>query len=178
LIHAPTWIMSNTSPLLTRIFHACGAMLMNTAEAATFVDMTLSSATAEIVQIFSTLQEGNLFPDTSDPVSDVPRYHVDLIVGLVLLQTIYVLRGGGQGLVSLNLGHHGRLLWVSLSSSQQILYNSVSQMIRQTRLIERVASWRPPPHTGPVALQSTWVQWAQFETLKRRGIIPSNNAES
>lgn len=69
---------------------------MNTPEAATFVDETLSSATAEITQIFSMLQDGNPFHDATNTVSDIPRHHVDLILGFFLLQTICVLRGGGQ----------------------------------------------------------------------------------
>ncbi|KAJ7301478.1 hypothetical protein DFH08DRAFT_827517 [Mycena albidolilacea] len=80
--------MADTSPLLTRIFHACGAISMNTPEAATVVDGTLSSATAEIIQICSMLQNGNLFlnHDATDPVSDIPYQHVDLTLGFVLLQ--------------------------------------------------------------------------------------------
>jgi hypothetical protein len=48
-------------------------------------------------------------------------------------------------------------------------------MIQQTRLIERVASWKPPDHAGTITLQLLWTKWAEFETLKRRGIISLNN---
>jgi hypothetical protein len=48
LIHAPTWTMADTPPVLARVFHACGALFVKTPAAAAFVFETLGSVTAEI----------------------------------------------------------------------------------------------------------------------------------
>ncbi|KAJ7858340.1 hypothetical protein B0H14DRAFT_3635157 [Mycena olivaceomarginata] len=167
LIHVPTWKMADTSPILTRIFCACGALFINTPEAVAFVETTLLSVTAEIIQEVNALStvyvkatpEDGAFNDTDGPAADVPHFHDHLIIGLVLLQTIDLIRRGTDGLVPPNSQHHRLLV----------------TMIQQTRLIERVASWKPPDHAGTIALQLLWTKWAEFETLKRRGIISLNN---
>lgn len=64
------------------------------------------------------LQDGNPFHDATNTVSDIPRHHVDLILGFFLLQTICVLRGGGQRPVSPNSVHHARLVWVIAPDDQ------------------------------------------------------------
>jgi hypothetical protein len=56
LIHAPTWKMTETPPMVLRIFHACGALFVKTAEAATFVETTLRSVTADISDQFSSVR--------------------------------------------------------------------------------------------------------------------------
>jgi hypothetical protein len=40
-------------------------------------------------------------------------------------------------------------------------------MIKQTGLIARVASWSAPDLTAPILLQTTWIEWAEFATIKR-----------
>jgi hypothetical protein len=42
-------------------------------------------------------------------------------------------------------------------------------MIRQTDLIERVKSWTAPDWSDPISLETAWIEWAQFATIKRCG---------
>ncbi|KAF7364561.1 Zinc finger protein klf1 [Mycena venus] len=145
IIHAPTWKMADTLPLLTRIFHACGALFVKTAEAAAFVKTTLASVMAEIDALFSTVN------DPSDS-NNVFRHHIHLIIGLVLVQTIIVFQREGSGEPATPEAPHHSLL-VSL--------------IRQTGLIQSVASWTAPDWTDPIMLESVWTEWAQFASIKR-----------
>ncbi|KAJ7720852.1 hypothetical protein DFH07DRAFT_760681 [Mycena maculata] len=77
LIHAATWKMADTPPMLVRIFRACGALFAKTFEAAMFVSETLDSVTAEI-------------SDEFDAKSNSEPHHMHLIIALVLLETISV----------------------------------------------------------------------------------------
>ncbi|KAJ7301711.1 hypothetical protein DFH08DRAFT_723937 [Mycena albidolilacea] len=138
LIHAPTWKMADTLPILTRVFYACGALFVKTPEAAAFVESTLAAVTAEIGDEF-----------------DRPNADVHLIIGLVLLQMIQVFRsqegGGATNSTQTQTQHHAMLV----------------TMIRRTNLIHRVASWSAPDCTDPMALDEAWVEWAEFATIKR-----------
>jgi hypothetical protein len=49
LIHAPTWNIAATLPILTRIFRACGALFAKTPEGAGFAEMTLSDIVSDIM---------------------------------------------------------------------------------------------------------------------------------
>jgi hypothetical protein len=115
--------MADTSPILTRIFCACGALFINTPEAVAFVETTLLSVTAEIIQEVNALStvyvkatpEDGAFNDTDGPAADVPHFHDHLIIGLVLLQTIDLIRRGTDGLVPPNSQHHRLLVTVSVT---------------------------------------------------------------
>ncbi|KAJ7893373.1 hypothetical protein B0H14DRAFT_2334836 [Mycena olivaceomarginata] len=143
LLHAPTWRMADTPPFLARIFHACGALFLDTPEAAVFVATTFSSSAAEITEKFGMFDDGS------------SRYHVHVIVGLVLLQTITLLRREGERAAPPNTPLHAMLV----------------AMIRQTGLIARVASWSAPDLTPPIPLQTTWIEWAEFATIKRAVLL-------
>ncbi|KAF8215368.1 hypothetical protein K438DRAFT_1801129 [Mycena galopus ATCC 62051] len=145
IIHAPTWKMADTLPVLTRIFHACGALFVKTAEAAAFVETTIASVTAEISEEFRTVN------DTSDSDTNVFPHHIHLIIALVLLQTISLFQRQEGAHVPPNAPHHAMLV----------------AMIRQTGLIQRVGSWTAPDCTDPVELKLAWIEWAQFATIKR-----------
>ncbi|KAJ7174139.1 fungal-specific transcription factor domain-containing protein [Mycena crocata] len=145
LIHAPTWNMEDTPPILARIFHACGALFVKTSEAAAFVAETLTSVTAEISVEFSTVNE------TSADLH-VSRHHTHLILALVLLQTICLFRREGAALAPTNdVQHHAMLV----------------AMIRQTGLIRRVGSWTAPDWSDPITMEAAWTEWVNFATIKR-----------
>ncbi|KAJ7160337.1 hypothetical protein C8R46DRAFT_1285992 [Mycena filopes] len=102
-----------------------------------------------------------------------------LILGLVLLQTICLFQGEGasgagagvgvgsgvgvgvgagvgggvaKGKQQPNVEHHAMLV----------------NMIRQTRLIERVQGWEAPEWpSDPMGREKAWLEWVRFETLKR-----------
>ncbi|KAJ7245356.1 hypothetical protein B0H12DRAFT_785271 [Mycena haematopus] len=145
VIHAPTWKMADTLPILTRIFQACGALFVKTPEAASFVEATVASVTREISDEFRKVN------DTIDFDSNVSPYHIHLIIALVLLQTIFLFQQEGEGLAQPNAQYHVMLV----------------AMIRQTGLIQRVGSWKAPDCTDSVTLELAWVEWAQFATIKR-----------
>ncbi|KAJ7301484.1 fungal-specific transcription factor domain-containing protein [Mycena albidolilacea] len=144
LIHLPTWKMADTPPSLTRIFHACGALFVNTPEATAFVQSTVSSVTAHIIAEFMSITE------TINPDSDVPLDQIYLIIGLVLLQIISVLQSAGERPAIPNPHHHSMLV-----------------MIRRTGLIQRVTSWKGPDWTDSIPVGAAWTEWTQFETVKR-----------
>ncbi|KAJ6486523.1 fungal-specific transcription factor domain-containing protein [Mycena vitilis] len=148
LIHAPTWKMAETPTLLVRIFHACGALFVRTPSAAAFVEATLASATAEIDEEFS------MISDTTSPEMGIPYHHIHLIVALVLLQTVYLFQRESAGRdrpLSTVTKHHTMLV----------------AMIRRTRLIEHVGTWRAPDWTGPCFIENAWIEWVQFAIVKR-----------
>ncbi|KAF8175608.1 hypothetical protein K438DRAFT_1847413 [Mycena galopus ATCC 62051] len=144
LIHVPTWKMADPLPILTRIFHACGALFVKTPEAEVFVEATLSSAPSEISEKFRTINE------SSESDSNVFPHQIHLIIGLVLLQTISLFRREG-GIAAPNAQHHAMLVAI----------------IRQTGLIRRVGAWTAPDCTDPIQLELAWIEWAQFATIKR-----------
>ncbi|KAJ7015778.1 hypothetical protein C8F04DRAFT_716528 [Mycena alexandri] len=153
LIHSATWNIGSTPPTLLRIFHACGALFVKTAEATAFVTSTLASATAEISQEFSKL---NATSDADHPPASTSLQHnTHLIIGLVLLQTVCLFQGESEGGVKTqphtNVEHHAMLV----------------TMIRQTRLIERVRSWEAPDWSDPILLDAAWKEWVRFATIKR-----------
>ncbi|KAJ7259707.1 hypothetical protein C8J57DRAFT_1471925 [Mycena rebaudengoi] len=144
LIHVSTWKMETTSPTLKRVFQACGALFVKTPAAFDFVTATLGSVTEQIRDEFST---------TNTASSDfcVPRpTHQDLILALVLLQTICLFQRQGQK-SSPNVQHHTMLI----------------AMIRQAGLINRVGSWTAPHWSDPISLEAAWMEWVNFETIKR-----------
>jgi hypothetical protein len=49
LIHAPTWNIAATLPILMRIFRACGALFAKTPEGAGFAEMTLSDIVSDVM---------------------------------------------------------------------------------------------------------------------------------
>ncbi|KAJ7806999.1 fungal-specific transcription factor domain-containing protein [Mycena olivaceomarginata] len=140
LIHAPTWKITDTPPILARVFHACGAVFVRTREAAAFVEGSVEALTTDISE------EIRMLTDTSQH-----SHSIHLIMALVLLQTISLFRrdreGAGGGM--------------SASSAQQ--HAMLVAMIRQTGLIQRVAAWTAPDYSNPMA----WAEWAQFEMIKR-----------
>ncbi|KAJ6453164.1 hypothetical protein C8R45DRAFT_1083194 [Mycena sanguinolenta] len=145
VIHAPTWKMADTLPLLTRIFQACGALFVKTPEAASFVESTVASVTREISEEFRKVNE------TIDFDSNVAPHHIHLIIALVLLQTIFLFQQEAEGTAQPNAQYHAMLV----------------AMIRQTGLIQRVGSWKAPDCTNSVTLELAWIEWAQFATIKR-----------
>ncbi|KAF7348900.1 Zinc finger protein klf1 [Mycena venus] len=137
-IHAPTWKMADTLPLID-------THIPRLRRAAAFVKTTLASVTAEIDAQFGTVN------DPSDS-NNVFRHHINLIIGLVLLQTIIVFQHEGSGEPATpEAPHHSRLV----------------SLIRQTGLIQSVASWTAPDWTDPIKLESVWIEWAQFASIKR-----------
>ncbi|KAJ6548675.1 hypothetical protein B0H19DRAFT_1161593 [Mycena capillaripes] len=148
VIHAATWKMADTPPLLVRIFHACGALFVKTPEATMFVETTITSVTAEISEEFMACSRlGN---NTIDSSMSCPRIH--LIIGLVLLQTICLfLRQEGGPLAAANPQQHAMLV----------------AMIRQTDLIKRVGSWTAPDWSDSISLETAWIKWTRFATIKR-----------
>ncbi|KAJ7712366.1 hypothetical protein B0H16DRAFT_1625176 [Mycena metata] len=157
LIHGPTWDIPSTPPTLLRIFHACGALFVKTAEASVFVASTLASATAEIGMEFRKL---NATPDADHPSAptSLQLHTTHLIIGLVLLQTVCLFQGENgarEGVKTQpqqpNVEHHAMLV----------------TLIRQTRLIERVRSWKAPDWSDPMLLDAVWREWVRFATLKR-----------
>ncbi|KAJ6530939.1 hypothetical protein DFH09DRAFT_1044685 [Mycena vulgaris] len=150
LIHAATWRLADTPPTLARIFHACGALFVKTPAAAAFVETTLVSATAEISEQFSTVNE-NSNNSADAGVSASASHHTHLILALVLLQTICLFQREGGGFAPSNVQHHAMLV----------------AMIRQTGLIERVGSWTAPDWSDPISLEAAWREWIQFATIKR-----------
>ncbi|KAJ7894222.1 hypothetical protein B0H14DRAFT_3426991 [Mycena olivaceomarginata] len=124
LIHAPTWNIAATLPILMRIFRACGALFAKTPEGAGFAEMTLSDIVSDIMVESSRLNDSG-----RDFGSDVSRSQIQLVIAL----------------------YHALLVAI----------------IRQTRLIGRVKSWRAPDWTDPESLESAWIEWAEVETIKR-----------
>ncbi|KAJ7615656.1 fungal-specific transcription factor domain-containing protein [Mycena polygramma] len=148
LIHAPTWKMAETPPTLVRIFHACGALFVKTPDAAAFVEATLTSVTAEISEEFSAVS------DTSSSELGISCHHVHLIIALVLLQTVCLFQRESG--------------WLDLSPSMANEHHTMLvAMIRRTGLIERVGSWTAPDWGDPSSLETAWVEWVQFATIKR-----------
>ncbi|KAJ7306899.1 hypothetical protein DFH08DRAFT_720522 [Mycena albidolilacea] len=133
LIHAPTWKMADTPPILARVFHACGAIFVRTREAAAFVEGSVEALTADI----------------NKEIRIVSR-PIHLIMALVLLQTISLFRrdreGAGDGM--------------SASSAQQ--HAMLVAMIRQTGLIQRVAAWTAPDYSNPMAW-AEWAQFEMIK---------------
>ncbi|KAJ7810709.1 hypothetical protein B0H14DRAFT_3480381 [Mycena olivaceomarginata] len=146
LIHAPTWNIAATLPILMRIFRACGALFAKTSEGAGFAEMTLSDIVSDIMVESSRLNDSG-----KDFGSDVSRSQIQLVIALVLLQTIPLFHRESEGAASPNLQYHALLVAI----------------IRQTRLIGRVKSWRAPDWTDPESLESAWIEWAEVETIKR-----------
>ncbi|KAJ7763504.1 hypothetical protein B0H14DRAFT_2972275 [Mycena olivaceomarginata] len=149
LLHAPTWRMADTPAFLGRVFQACGALFLDTPEAAAFVATTLSSSAAEMTAEFSKVNDRSEFDERSS------RHHTHVIVGLVLLQTISLLRREGERAAPPNAQLHAMLV----------------AMIRQTGLIARVASWSAPDFTASIPLESTWIEWAKWATIKRAVLL-------
>ncbi|KAJ7304833.1 hypothetical protein DFH08DRAFT_1089106 [Mycena albidolilacea] len=148
LIHAPTWNMEATLPILARIFRACGALFAKTPEGAAFAEAALESVTSDIMvglgKVFNT--------DARDSGTNASRGQIQLLIALILLKTIPLFQREGERAALPNLQHHVMLVW----------------MIRQTALLQRARSWRAPDWSiDPGALESAWIEWAEVETIKR-----------
>jgi hypothetical protein len=146
LIHAPTWKMTDTHPILTRVFYACGALFVKTPEAAAFVESTLVAVTAEIGGEFdrvsapsTTLNSADRFLPSLHQLGDAnareqhqsePNADVHLIIGLVLLQMIQVFRsqegGGATNNTQTQTQHHVMLVTVSVVSLPPLCPSSLS----------------------------------------------------
>ncbi|KAJ7825540.1 hypothetical protein B0H14DRAFT_3874407 [Mycena olivaceomarginata] len=130
LLHAPTWRMADTPPFLVRIFHACGALFLDTPEAAVSWRRRSRRLLPRLLKS-SAWSEPSLMtarPDTTSMVKGRPPPNTPLHAMLVA-------------------------------------------MIRQTGLIARVASWSAPDLTPPIPLQTTWIEWAEFATIKRAVLL-------
>ncbi|KAJ6582376.1 hypothetical protein B0H19DRAFT_1252478 [Mycena capillaripes] len=144
LIHIATWKMANTPPFLVQTFHACGALFIKTPEAAAFLEATLISVEAETSKAFATINDISDFHLASAP-------HVHLIIALVLLQTMSMfLREGGR-LSPASPQHHAML----------------GAIIRHGGIINRVGSWTAPNWSDAISLETAWIKWVQFATIKR-----------
>ncbi|KAJ7303433.1 hypothetical protein DFH08DRAFT_55848 [Mycena albidolilacea] len=150
LIHASTWKMADTSPRLARIFYACGAMFLDTPEAAAFVETELS----EIIEEFATLSAQETL-DATDFQFDVHHRQIQLIIGLVLIQAMFLLQRRGEGPPPPD-------------PKRALLHGLLVAMIRQTCLVQRVASWKA---SYCFEFESAWMQWVHFETIKRAVLI-------
>ncbi|KAJ7894224.1 hypothetical protein B0H14DRAFT_2334520 [Mycena olivaceomarginata] len=140
LIHAPTWNMKATLPILARIFRACGALFAKTPQGAAFGEAALESVTLDIM----------FNADARDSGTNVSRGQIQLLIALILLKTIPLFQREGERAASPNLQHHAML------------------MIRQTALLQRARSWRAPDWSiDPGILESAWIEWAEVETIKR-----------
>ncbi|KAJ7927646.1 hypothetical protein B0H13DRAFT_2653376 [Mycena leptocephala] len=146
LIHAPTWTMADTPPVLARVFHACGALFVKTPAAAAFVFETLGSVTAEIRDEFAMANEA------SSSISGADAHQMHLILALVLLQTIGLFQRERGGPAPENIQQHHAMLVM---------------MIRQTGLIAHVGSWKAPDWSDPMLLEVAWKEWVRFATIKR-----------
>jgi hypothetical protein len=163
--------MADTSPRLARIFYACGATFLDTPEAAAFVETELS----EIIEEFATLSAQETL-DATDFQFDVHHRQIQLIIGLVLIQAMFLLQRRGEGPPPPDPKRallHGLLVAVSycFSDGQRAGSDSIPQMIRQTCLVQRVASWKA---SYCFEFESAWMQWVHFETIKRCEICAIN----
>lgn len=91
-----------------------------------------------------------------------------IIIAVVLLQTIGLFHPEADQRVSSNV-YHGMLVMVCdcVVPTQLSPLNAISQMIRRTGLINRVALWTPPDLNDVSGLDKAWREWAQYETVKR-----------
>ncbi|KAJ7759874.1 hypothetical protein B0H14DRAFT_3595745 [Mycena olivaceomarginata] len=88
LIHAPTWNMEDTLPILARVFHACGALFAKTSEGAVFAEAALESVTPDIMaglgkavnSLFSSMW-------TQESGTNISRGQFQLPIALILLKT-------------------------------------------------------------------------------------------
>ncbi|KAK0225469.1 hypothetical protein IW262DRAFT_1265991 [Armillaria fumosa] len=137
LVHPETWMAEDMPPVLVRAMQACGALFVTTRSAVNFINETLSSTRDVLVQQFT---KATLNPKEQDY----------LILAVVLLQTIGLFHQRAENRVSSNV-YHGMLV----------------MMIRKTGSITRSRSWTVPELNDSVALEQTWREWAQHETVKR-----------
>ncbi|KAH9060341.1 fungal-specific transcription factor domain-containing protein [Lactarius deliciosus] len=139
IIHTPTLRFELKPPMILRAMQACGALFVKTPVAQVFVEKTLDRSRELIIR------------DLTKPSSD-PKHQIHAIVTLLLLQTIGLFHQDPQQRASSNI-YHGMLVL----------------MIRQNRLIERIATWEHQPFlaTDPAVLDAMWDSWAMHETLKR-----------
>ncbi|KAI9442696.1 fungal-specific transcription factor domain-containing protein [Lactarius indigo] len=139
IIHIPTLRFELKPPMMLRAMQACGALFVQTPVAQAFVEKTLDTSRELIIR------------DLTKPSSD-PKQQIHAIMTLILLQTIGLFHQDPQQRASSNI-YHGMLVL----------------MIRQNRLIERLATWehQPFPATEPTELDAMWRGWAMHETLKR-----------
>ncbi|KAH9062376.1 fungal-specific transcription factor domain-containing protein [Lactarius vividus] len=139
IIHTPTLRFELKPPMMLRAMQACGALFVRTPVAQAFVEKTLDTSRELIIR------------DLTKPSSD-PKHQIHAIMTLILLQTIGLFHQDPHQRASSNI-YHGMLIL----------------MIRQNRLIERVATWehQPFPATDPAVLDAMWRGWAMHETLKR-----------
>ncbi|KAK7044943.1 hypothetical protein R3P38DRAFT_2881837 [Favolaschia claudopus] len=126
IIHAPTGNMSLTHPLLTKAFYACGALFVPTPEAEAFVEVTMAEVGREVTQLYDATATKSSTPTTTTPTdselntptitpaanANVLSGHqqhqdIDLILALVLLQTIQLFRRQGQSHHSPTDGQEG-----------------------------------------------------------------------
>ncbi|KAH8997706.1 fungal-specific transcription factor domain-containing protein [Lactarius hatsudake] len=139
IIHTPTLRFELKPPMMLRAMQACGALFVKTPVAQAFVEKTLDTSRELIIR------------DLTKPSSD-PKQQIHAIVTLLLLQTIGLFHQDPQQRASSNI-YHGMLVL----------------MIRQNRLIERIATWEHQPFiaTDPAVLDAMWRGWAIHESLKR-----------
>ncbi|KAK7000138.1 zinc finger protein klf1 [Favolaschia claudopus] len=195
IIHAPTWNMSSTHPLLTKAFYACGALFVPTPEAEAFVEVTMAEVGREVAQLYNATTTKSSTPTTTTPTdselntptitpaaanANVLSGHqqhqdIDLILALVLLQTIQLFRRQGPSHHSPTDGQEG----IAVAASQAQALNPqhhamLVSLIRRTGLIQQVASWTAPEWIFSArvdddenTLQAAWVGWTWFATAKR-----------
>ncbi|KAK0213240.1 fungal-specific transcription factor domain-containing protein [Desarmillaria ectypa] len=137
LVHPETWMEEDKPSVLVRAMQACGALFVTTRSAMNFINETLSSTRDVLVQQFT---KAAFNPNEQDY----------LILAVVLLQTIGLFHQRAENRVSSNV-YHGMLV----------------MMIRKTGSITRSRSWAVPDLNDSVALEQTWREWAQHETVKR-----------
>ncbi|KAH9963778.1 fungal-specific transcription factor domain-containing protein [Russula dissimulans] len=139
LLHTPTLRLDFKPPILLSAMQACGALFYQTPVARAFVEKVLGTS------------RNSLICDYAKPSTD-PKHQIHSIVTLILLQTIGLFHQDPQQRAASNI-YHGMLVL----------------MIRQHRLVERIATWEHKvfPTRDPVALEGTWRDWAMHECLKR-----------
>ncbi|KAF7422889.1 hypothetical protein PC9H_011053 [Pleurotus ostreatus] len=137
ILHSSTWKVDGKPPILILAMQACGALFVKTRTALNFINDVLSSTRDTLIQEF-----------TKNPSDS--NEQMDLIMAVVLLQTIGLFHQQADQRVSSNV-YHGMLV----------------MMIRRSGLLNRVASWTPADFNASTSLDTAWREWTTYESIKR-----------
>ncbi|KAG6907233.1 hypothetical protein DXG01_009808 [Tephrocybe rancida] len=141
LVHIATWSMDDKPLILVRAMQACGALFVRTTTAAAFIDETLSSTRDALIIEFA-------------KISSDPREQNNLLLTVVLLQTIGLFHQKADQRISSNV-YHGMLV----------------MMIRRTGVIPRVNAWLPSDISDAQSVDTAWREWANYEMIKRFRVL-------
>ncbi len=183
VIHTPTLRFEIKPQAFIRAMQACGAIFVKTPVAQAFVEKTLSTSRElirDFVRVYLVLVAWSTFslPLLQDKPSPDPKYKSYINITLLLLQTIGLFHQDPQQRAQSSV-NHGIIVQVC-NTSFMVLHGkfTVSQMVRQTRLIEQSKTWEHQviPIRDPAALDTIWHEWAIHETIKRYLLVFSLKA--